>query len=160
MARAAAPAGPITVDADHSVATRPSGSGSGTVTYDGHVVITRGGKAIVHGAHAVVYISHQHLQKAVVTGSPAQFSWQPDKGLPVHGQALKITYFAAENSVEMEQQARLHRGKEVFSAARIHYSLTTQVLKAEGKTGSKQGGRVHVVIPPASSAGGPAAGPP
>ncbi len=149
-ARATPPAPPLVVEADHSTAIHHADSDTGQVTYSGHVVITHG-PAVIHGAHAVVYTDHQHLVKAVVTGSPTQFTYRPGTGLPVHGKSDKITYLMPENLVVLEGDATLHRGKEIFRAAVVRYDLDTQLLKARGQ----QGGRVHVVIPAEGSAGGP-----
>jgi lipopolysaccharide export system protein LptA len=145
---AAAPP-PLVVEADHSTAILSKNDDTTHVTYTGHVVITRG-TTIIHGAHAVVYITHQHFTKAIVTGSPTHFSRKPKTGRPVHGQANKITYTAADNTVVLEGKAILHRGSEVFHAATASYNLATRVLKAHGQ----QGGRVHVVLPPAKETHG------
>ncbi|MGH8161198.1 MAG: lipopolysaccharide transport periplasmic protein LptA, partial [Gammaproteobacteria bacterium] len=124
---AAPPAPPLVVDADHSTATHNSNSDTGQVTYTGHVVITHG-PTIIHGAHAIVYTQRQQLVKAVVTGSPTNFTYRPDTGRPVHGVADKITYLANDNMVILEGHATLHRGKEVFRAAIVHYDIVTQLL--------------------------------
>lgn len=140
---------PLVVDADQSTAVNAPDSNSGHVTYTGHVVITRGVTRI-HGEHAVVYTQGRSLIRAVVTGSPATFSWQGKSGRPVHGQALAITYRAADDTVELTGSVVVTRGKERFSAAHAVYALRTQTLTAHGSNSE----RVHAVFPPAATTGG------
>lgn len=140
---------PLVVDADQSTAINIPRSGSGHVTYTGHVVITRGA-TVIRGARAVVFTQGRRLQRAVVTGNPATFSWQGKTGRPVQGQALTITYRAAEDTVELAGSVVVTRGKERFSAAQAVYALQTQTLSAHG-TGTE---RVHAVFPPTATTGG------
>lgn len=137
---------PLIINSDHSLTTLDKKADTGRTIYTGHVVITRG-SFVMHGAQAIVYTRNQHLEKAVVTGAAAQFTWQPDDGRTVHGRAQTITYLAGENALVLESEARLQRGEQVFSAARVHYDLDSRTVQAQGKKGQ----RVRVVIPPAPS---------
>jgi len=149
-AAAVAAAGPsLVVDADHSTAVSAPGSDHGKATYTGHVLITRG-PTVIHGDRADVYTRAQRLDRAVVTGSPATFTWHGKNGRPVDGHARTITYRAANNTVTLEGKAVVVRGDERFSASRAVYALDTQTLTAHGNGHE----RVHVVVPPAAGTGG------
>jgi len=146
-AAAATPPPPsLVVDADHSTAVSAPGSNTGKATYTGHVVITRG-TTVIHGDRADVYTRRQRLERAVVTGSPATFTWQGKKGRPVNGHAQTITYRAKDDTLTLEGQVVVVRGRERFSAAEAVYALDSQTLTAHGNSGE----RVHVVVPPSAS---------
>jgi lipopolysaccharide export system protein LptA len=151
LAALAAHSQPLTVDADRSLTTLERKADTSQTTYTGHVVIRRG-TTVIHGAKAVVHTRDQRLEKAVVSGKPANFSvHQAGRQRPVQGRAQRITYQVAANTLVLEGDAHLHREGQKFSAARVQYNLGTRAIQAHGK----QGERVHVVIPPAQSSASP-----
>lgn len=152
QATAAAPSQNLVVTADRSTAITSPGSVQSRVTYEGHVVLTRG-DAEIDGDRAVVYLVHQNLDRATVTGSPATFSWRPAGERPVTGNAHQITYFLKTDEVVLVGQVHVRRGGERFSAAEAHYLLKSGTLTAQGGT-SPSAERVHVVMPPAGTTGG------
>ncbi|MGH7058371.1 MAG: lipopolysaccharide transport periplasmic protein LptA, partial [Acetobacteraceae bacterium] len=144
---------PLLVNADRSTAIELSGDRA-QATYEGRVVITRGA-VVIHGERGVVYVYKQHLDKTVVTGTPATFTWRPRQGSPVNGHAATITYLAASDTVVLTGDVEVTRGAETFSAAEARYALKTGTLAAHGGSGPTPG-RVHVVVPPpAATAGRP-----
>ncbi|HEX5314817.1 MAG TPA: lipopolysaccharide transport periplasmic protein LptA [Gammaproteobacteria bacterium] len=148
----AAAQAPILVSAERSTALLPEGDHA-QVTYEGAVVITHGA-AVIHGDRAVLYMKNQHLDRAVVSGAPATFIWQPQTGVPVHGEAAIITYLAAADTVVFAGRVKVHRESQTLSAAEARYTLKTGTLSARGGTGTNPE-RVHVVIPPAPPATAP-----
>ena len=146
---AAAPQPPLVVTADRSTAISFPDSNRTQATYEGSVVITRGA-ATIHGERAIVYMKNQHLDRAVVTGTPATFTWLPQQGAPVHGSAATITYLAISDTVVLTGKVTVQRGMETFSSAEARYALKTGTLAAHGGSGAAPG-RVHVVVPPPPS---------
>lgn len=151
-ARAASPTPTLVIESDRFVTTLDKNADKSRTTYTGNVFITRGNLEM-RGHQAVVYTSRRDLDKIVVTGTPVRFTWNPENARTVHGHALVVRYFAADNVVVLERRARLTRADRIFTAAHIRYDLDTRIVKAHGSRDE----RVHVVIPPAS---GTAAGSP
>jgi lipopolysaccharide export system protein LptA len=147
---------PLVVNADRSTAVNVPNSGQSQVTYEGRVVLTRGSTEI-DGGRAVVFLQHENLDKATVTGSPATFTWRPKTGQIVHGTAQQITYLVRQDEVVLTGNVEVRRGSETFSAAEAHYFLQTGTLTAHGGT-SATPGRVHVVMPPPATHGKGGAG--
>lgn len=141
----------LIIDADHSTATNAPGSPHGKAVYEGHVTLIRGA-ALMHGMKAVVYTLDGKLDRAVVSGDPASFSWQPQTGRRIDGHAMTVTYIAGSDSVVLTGNVVLTRGAETFSAAEIHYALTSGTLTATSGH-EDHGSRVHVVMPPPGSTG-------
>lgn len=137
---------PLVVNADRSTAVSEPGSSESQVTYDGHVVLTRG-QTEIDGQQAVVFLKQENLDKATVTGTPATFTWRPKSGRVVHGTAQRITYLVGADEVVLTGNVEVRRGSETFSAGEAHYFLQTGTLTAHGGT-SASPGRVHVVMPP------------
>lgn len=142
---------PLVINADHSTAVSAPGSDHGQAVYEGHVVLTRG-DAAMHGAKAVVYTRNGGLERAVVTGAPATFSWTPPGAHRVDGRADSVTYLASSNTVVLHGDVLVTRGAESFSAAEVRYDLDTGTLNAQSG-GTDGGTRVHVVMPPAAATG-------
>lgn len=140
---------PLVVNADRSTAVSKPGGTQSQVTYDGHVVLTRG-QAEIDGQQAVVFLKQENLDKATVTGTPATFTWRPKSGRTVHGTAQQITYLVGADEVVLTGNVEVRRGSETFSAGEAHYFLQTGTLTAHGGT-SASPGRVHVVMPPPAS---------
>ncbi|MGH8428360.1 MAG: lipopolysaccharide transport periplasmic protein LptA [Gammaproteobacteria bacterium] len=145
----AAPQPSLVITADRSTAISFADGNRTQATYEGSVVITRGA-ATIHGERAIVYMKNQHLDRAVVIGIPAIFTWLPQQGAPVHGSAATITYLAASDTVVLTGKVKVRRGGETFSSAEARYALKTGTLAAHGGSGSTPG-RVHVVVPPPAS---------
>lgn len=151
-ALAAPPPGlPLVITADRSTAVSSPGSDQSTVTYEGHVVLTRG-VAEIDGNTAIVYLVHQNLDRAQVMGTPATFAWRPKGQRTVTGSARQITYFMKQDEVVLVGNVRVQRGGERFAAAEVHYMLRSGTLTAQAGT-SPKAERVHVVLPPASTSG-------
>lgn len=135
---------PINIQADHGDFTNNSQTGSGTGVYTGHVLITQGSIRIT-ADKAVMHMLNGQIQTADITGAPATFQQQPDTGALIHGTAAEITYDQSKNEVDLLGNAYLQQGGRVFTADVIHYNTSTEHIIA---LGGKNGGRVHITIPP------------
>jgi lipopolysaccharide export system protein LptA len=135
---------PINIRADHGDFTSNSKNNNGTGVYTGHVLITQGSIRIT-ADKAVLHMLNGEIQTADITGTPATFQQQPDTGALVHGTAAKITYDQSNNQVDLLGNAYLQQGGRVFTADVIHYNTSTEHVIA---VGGKNGGRVHITIPP------------
>ena len=158
---------PINVRADHGdFKSDPNNNSNGTGIYTGHVVITQGSIQLT-ADKAVLHVVNNELDTADVTGNPATFEQQPDKGEMMQGTAQEITYNASNNEVVLITNAKLSQavvqditntsqptgvtpprtapGERLMTADRIRYDTDTQHVIA--KAGSDEN-RVHISFPP------------
>ena len=135
---------PINIRADHGDFTNNSKSNNGTGVYTGHVLITQGSIRIT-ADKAVLHMLNGEIQTADITGTPATFQQQPDSGARVHGTADNITFDQSKNQVDLLGNAHLQQDGRAFTADVIHYNTSTEHVIA---VGGKNGGRVHITIPP------------
>jgi lipopolysaccharide export system protein LptA len=136
---------PMDIQSDHGEWQNDSKTNMGVGIYDGHVVITQGSIRIV-ADHAVVHTRNGQLQTADITGKPATFQQQPDTGELMHGIADHIHYNSDTNMVDMIGHAHMWQGDiRQMSADVIHYNTETEHAVADG---GKNGGRVHITVPP------------
>jgi lipopolysaccharide export system protein LptA len=136
---------PMDIQSDHGEWQNDSKTGLGTGIYTGHVIITQGSIRIT-ADHAVVHTLKGQLQAADITGQPATFQQQPDTGELMHGIADHIHYNADTNMVDMIGHAHMQQGDiRQMTADVIHYNTETEHAIASG---GKDGGRVHIVVPP------------
>ena len=115
------------------------------VVYSGHVVIHRG-RLTLHGDRAVIHLKEQKIDTVHVTGNPAHFTLQPTGKPEIKGNALSITYYAADSLLDLDGQVHFSRPGENFSADHVRYDVNTRRLEAHGNNH----GRVHAVLSPAS----------
>jgi lipopolysaccharide export system protein LptA len=117
------------------------------VTYRGNVVIVQG--SIKIEADQVV-ITHEKgkMQRAVATGKPVRFQQQPEaEGSMITGKATTVVYYAADQRVELLQDAYVDRDKSSVRGSRIEYLLPSKTVRAEGSA-QNQPGRVDMVFQP------------
>jgi lipopolysaccharide export system protein LptA len=166
---------PINIQADHvEFRADPSNDSNGTGIYTGHVVITQGSIKLT-ADKAVLHVVNNELDTADMSGAPATFQQQPDKGEMIQGQADEITYDASKNQIDLINNARLvqpvtqvggvtltptaatarapagstapapSQGERLLTADHIRYNTETQQMVA---TGSGEDGRVRITFPP------------
>ncbi len=138
---------PINIQADHGDFQGNSNSNNGTGVYTGHVVITQGSIKIT-ADKAILNMVNGEVQTADMTGSPATFQQQPDHGALMHGAANEIIYDETRNEVNLLGHAHLQQGQRLFTADVIRYNTSSEHVVASG---GKNGGRVHITIPPSQS---------
>jgi lipopolysaccharide export system protein LptA len=132
---------PIHVTSDSAVQE------TNVVTYRGNVVIVQG--SIKIEADQVV-INHEKgkMQRAVATGKPVRFQQQPEtEGSLITGKATTVIYYAADQRVELLQDAYVDRDKSSVRGSRIEYLLPSKTVRAEGSA-QNQPGRVDMVFQP------------
>lgn len=135
---------PMNIASDHGEFLNDTKADTGTGIYDGHVVITQGSIRIT-ADHAEVHTRNGELQSADITGQPATFQQQPDSGALMHGTADKIHYNADANEVDLIGHADMQQDLRHMQADVIHYNTASEHMIANG---GKNGGRVHITIPP------------
>jgi lipopolysaccharide export system protein LptA len=140
---------PINIQADHGDFQSDSKTNNGTGVYTGHVIITQGSIRIT-ADKATLHMLNGEIQTADMIGAPATFQQQPDSGELVHGNAVEITYDQNTNQVDLLGNAHLLQGQRQFTAQVIHYNTSSEHVIANG---GKNGGRVHITIPPKETAG-------
>jgi lipopolysaccharide export system protein LptA len=139
---------PIQINADRWEHTGDTTGNNGTSVYSGHVVITQGSIHIT-ADKATLTLVDGRLTKAVLLGEPATFKQRPQQGEKiVHGQARRINYNAAANTVELFDNARVTQGARLIVANYIRYNTAQEKVIAHQSEKNKE--RVHVVIPPKS----------
>ena len=126
-----------------------------TTTFSGNVIIKQGSLNI-RAASVTVSRNDKGEQTMQATGAPVQFSQTLDgnKGTVV-GQANQVDYASATGVAVLTGNARVQRGGDVASGARITYNMRTEVYtihgsKAAGTKSAAKSGRVSVVIQPSS----------
>ncbi|MGH8372208.1 MAG: lipopolysaccharide transport periplasmic protein LptA [Gammaproteobacteria bacterium] len=136
---------PMDIYSDYSESQNDSKTNLGTGIYTGHVIITQGSIRIT-ADRAVVHTSNGLLTTADITGKPATFRQQPDTGELVHGIAGHIHYNSDTNMVDLIGHAHMQQGDiRQMTADVIHYNTETEHAIADG---GKNGGRVHITVPP------------
>ena len=135
---------PMDIQSDHGEWRNNTKTNIGTGIYTGHVLITQGSIRIT-ADRAVVHTRNGQLLAADITGKPATFQQQPDQGELMHGTADKIHYNANNDMVDLIGHAYMQQGVREMTADVIHYNTETEHAIASG---SKQGGRVHITVPP------------
>ena len=140
---------PINIQADHGDFQGDSKADNGTGVYTGHVLITQGSIRIT-ADKATLHMLNGEIQTADIIGAPAKFQQQPDTGALVHGMASEITYEQNKDEVDLLGNAHLLQGERLLIADVIHYNTSTEHVIANG---GKNGGRVHITIPPKQHGG-------
>src|SRR5579863_2669992 len=134
---------PINVRADHGdFKSDPNNNSNGTAVYTGHVVITQG-SIVLTSNRAVLHVVNNELETADVTGTPATFQQQPDKGEMMQGTAMEITYNASKNEIVLITDARLTqavaeapKGPTMTAPASATYATPTVAAQAAPHAGT------------------------
>ncbi len=127
---------PMTIEADSATLD----DRRGVSLYRDNVVVVRGDLTL-HADEVTVHHEQRQLDRVVARGRPARMHQRPAQGEATDGEGRHITWFAENEVIHLEQQARLTRGDDLFTGERIVYETTTQIVRADG-----QGGRVRAVI--------------
>jgi lipopolysaccharide transport protein LptA len=102
----------------------------------------------IESDRATVDFRDNQIEKAVVSGSPAQFEQTgADDGVLARGHAASIEYEVGAGTVRMsdDQNAWLSYGTSQITSPLIVYDIRAQQVQAAGTEGDK---RVHVTIVP------------
>ena len=131
---------PISIEAD----SVEIDEGTGESTYKGNVILIQGSIRLTADSVSV----HQETgttNKVLATGNPVTFKQDggSEKGL-IKGQAQKVEYQAADDTLILTGKAELTQGKDSFKSDRIIYDRAKAVVKAGASAQGKQ--RVKVTI--------------
>lgn len=132
---------PVLVNADNSVMDQDKE----IATLTGRVKIDQG-TMHVDGDKGVGYFDQNNqVERAVVTGNPANFHQTLDDNSLVHGSAANIDYRVSDNTIILTGNAVVvHEGQGEFHGAKLTYNTDTGNIVGEGGTG----GQVHMILQP------------
>lgn len=133
---------PIYIEADSAVIKEKEGFS----TYNGNVVV-RQGTLEMHGDTMIVYNSDDHIDRIIMTGTPATIVQRPeDSDEDLHAEAGQMEYRAAEEHIILSGGARVWQtdGKD-FRSEKIVYNVRTNTVNAGDST---SGDRVHITLQP------------
>lgn len=139
-----APPVPIDITADHG----QFNNATGVATYTGHVVLVRA-KLTLTGNHLVIRRRSQTAPiTAVLTGDPAHLRQGVTRQIKqiVRGTAKKITYSGQAGTVQLEDHAVVHHGRDLLQADEVTYNLNSGEITAN--TSKTSHGRVHMILHP------------
>lgn len=116
-------------------------------TFEGNVRIQSEQRGNLHSDHAVVDFKNNHLAKATVDGSPAEFEQKrADSDEIAHGHAGQIVYDVSDGTVRLSQDAWLSDGRNEISGPLLVYNIREQKVQAASPAGTDT--RVHITITP------------
>ena len=148
--------GEMRVQADRARATGLNFADS-KWTFEGKVRIDAEGRGNLHSDSAVVEFKDNHLQKATVTGKPADFEQKrPGSDQIARGHANQIIYDVGDGTVRFSQDAWVSDGKTQISGPLLVYNIRGQKVQATTTPGTSE--RIRITIPaPAKDGANPSA---
>jgi lipopolysaccharide export system protein LptA len=135
---------PIKIEADRAKIDEKQGIS----TYSGHVVLSQGNMQI-NADKLIVHHVEGRLSHITAVGKPVRFdqsSSSEQQG--IHGEAMTMEFFAAEERLLLLEKALLSQGGNTFSGNRIEYDTKREVVTAGVSPTGKE--RVQVTIQPQS----------
>jgi lipopolysaccharide export system protein LptA len=140
---------PIEITADRGTLDQPRG----LTVWHGNVIVNQG---TLHATADEVTVTRdaQGRQTLQATGAPSTFRQRTDKGEVINGNAQRVDYTSADNTVVLTGNAHIQRGQDSVTGAKIVYNTQTEVYQVLGG-GAAQGpnkGRVTVIIQPQNTA--------
>ncbi len=118
----------------------------GRWTFEGDVQLYVEQRGKLHSDQAVVDFRDNRIEKAVITGNPAEFEQKIDEsGRVARGRAGEIVYDAGAGIVRLTKDAWLaSEGRPELSAPLIVYNIRLKQVQASSASDSQ---RVRIVIP-------------
>ena len=146
--------GDTKVMADHAHATDIDDFQNSRWTFEGNVRINGEQHGSLRSDEAVVEFRNNHISKATITGSPAEFEQKrSDTDQTARGRAHQMVYDLSNGTVRLSNDAWVSDGRNEISGPELVYSIREQRIQASTQQGSDQ--RVHIRIPsPASDDSG------
>jgi len=133
---------PINIEADRATINEKEG----VSTYSGHVVLTQGGIKIT-ADNVTVHQERGQLAHITARGTPVKYYQQGETAeQDIHGQANTMEYFAADQRLQLLDNAKLSQGGNSFSGNQIDYDTQREVVTATVSESGKE--RVQVTIQP------------
>lgn len=145
---AAAPQGPITIEADRLELSQMDGRSH----YQGNVEMQQG-EMQLRADNLQLEQQQGQLQRAIADGQPV-FLRLPDEqsGGLIRAEARYIDYHFGQDRIELKGEAVLWRGGDEFRGEHLIYHITQRTVQAFGRTnGADEGGgdgRVRIILQP------------
>jgi lipopolysaccharide export system protein LptA len=118
----------------------------GVTVFSGHVHFTQPEQNISIRADQITILSEdKKVVRVKATGNPVKFQ-HSGKDKPIKGEARKLVYVAASDSITLTGDAEVQSGKDLIRGERIEYDIASQQAVASGDGTS--GGRFEAVITP------------
>jgi lipopolysaccharide transport protein LptA len=138
--------GDTKVQADHAHATGLNFDNS-RWTFEGNVRINAEQQGSLSSDQAVVEFRDNHISKATIEGSPAEFEQKrADSDQMARGHAREIVYDLNDGSIRLSKDAWLSDGHNEISGPLLVYNIREQALQAAAKADTDE--RVHIKIEP------------
>lgn len=135
---------PIEVNADSASLDQKQGIN----VFEGNVIITQGTLSL-RAQKTVATQDANRRQKLQATGSPVYFRQKLDgQAEYVDGQASRVDYDSANNTVVLTGKAQVKRGKDIVNGEQITYNTATEIYQVKGQGGSNTTGRVTIILQP------------
>ncbi len=116
-------------------------------TFEGNVRIQSEQRGNLHSDQAVVEFRNNHIAKATVNGSPAEFEQKlANSEQTERGHANEIVYDVTDGTVRLSKDAWLSDGRNAVSAPELVYNIREQRVQGSTPVGAE--GRVHITISP------------
>jgi lipopolysaccharide export system protein LptA len=133
---------PIFIEADRVQIDEPRG----VSVYEGNVILTQGTMRIT-ADHVTVHNVGNEVQSIVGLGDPATYRQRPEgQAQDIEGEARRVDYTAHDDTVILQERARLWQGPNEFRSERIVYNLATSVVNAGDAASPAK--RVQITIHP------------
>jgi len=113
---------------------------------EGNIIINKTGMKI-NAENAKVELDERQLNTVQLLGSPVQFSYLVDTESRANGRADSVSFDLNRRIITLDGNARLMDGGNELTGEHIEYDLNQEKLKANNKSGGKQG-RVHLIFEP------------
>lgn len=118
---------------------------SGIATYTGNVIVIQGSRQVSADILHIYRNINGDIDKIVAIGTPARFHFQPELEQPIlYARANTITYVDPENLLELDDDAEVTQGGDVYAAPLILYNLETETINSPNNAT----GRTTVIIQP------------
>lgn len=112
-------------------------------TFDGNVRITAENQGSLRSDQAVVSFANNRIERATITGSPAEFEQQANDRT-ARGRAREIVYDVDAGTVQLSNDAWLTDGRSELSGSTVVYNIRERQARA---TGEPEGGRARIILP-------------
>lgn len=122
--------------------------------FEGAVRIDVEKRGSLRSDNAVVDFRKNRVDKATITGTPAQFEQRrTDPPQTARGRAALIEYDVSSGTVKLSDDAWLTDGRNEISGPQLLYSIREERVQAAGRDGEKPGSqdRVRITIVPRES---------
>ena len=146
--------GTLRISADRARATGLNFANS-RWNFEGNVHIDAEQRGNLHSDQAVVEFKDNHIDRAIITGKPAEFEQKRANDQVARGHADEILYDVNDGTVRLTNDAWLSDGQNEISGPVLVYNIREQRVQAAAGPDAAASGeqRVHISIAPRAGAG-------